>query len=249
MKKRRITQRKTVRKNKPVSKKRAAPARKVVTRKIARAKKVVRAKRSASPARKVTRREARPAAKTLLAKKASAQARRVLERKAQAAKAAAERKFPPLPPLKPLPKVLPPVAPRPVAPTHARPRPGARRPGHATRTNNASPVPAHRQVLRVARNVQFNYMKAPGIADAFDVGDTVEVFCDHERDGERVRGWIKGIVVQVDNKLVAVQFRSNVFLTDGWMVPDRILWYSLTSDQIRPATFAKRGSHKVIPDY
>jgi hypothetical protein len=101
----------------------------------------------------------------------------------------------------------------------------------------------------MARSPQFTYMKAPGVDDAFDVGDTVEVFCDHERNSERVRGWIKGIVVQVDNKLVAVQFRSNVFLTDGWMVPDRILWYSLTSDQIRPATFAKRGSRKVIPDY
>jgi hypothetical protein len=101
----------------------------------------------------------------------------------------------------------------------------------------------------MARVPQFTFMRAPGIADAFDVGDTVEVFCDHERNGERVRGWIKGIVVQVDNKLVAVQFRSNVFLTDGWMVPDRILWYSLTSDQIRPATFAKRGGTKAIPDY
>ncbi len=108
----------------------------------------------------------------------------------------------------------------------------------------------HRQVVRMAARVsQFNFMRAPGISDAFDVGDTVEVFCDHEKNGERVRGWIKGIVVQVDNKLVAVQFRSNVFLTDGWMVPDRILWYSLTSDQIRPATFAKRGGTKAIPDY
>jgi hypothetical protein len=55
----------------------------------------------------------------------------------------------------------------------------------------------------------------------------VEVYCDHEKNKERIRGWIHGIVVQVDNKMVAVQFRSNVFLTDGWMVPDRILWYPL----------------------
>lgn len=104
-------------------------------------------------------------------------------------------------------------------------------------------------MIRMARLPQFTYMKAPGMEDAFDVGDTVEVFCDHERNGERVRGWIKGVVVQVDNKLVAVQFRSNVFLTDGWMVPDRILWYSLTSDQIRAATIAKKGSRKIVPDY
>ena len=84
---------------------------------------------------------------------------------------------------------------------------------------------------------------------AFNVGDAVEVFCDHELDSERVRGWVRGVVVQVDNKLVAVQFRSNVFLTDGWMVPDRILWYSLTSDQIRAAGLAKRASRKAIADY
>jgi hypothetical protein len=68
-------------------------------------------------------------------------------------------------------------------------------------------------------------MRAPGADSGFDVGDTVEVFCDHEKDGERIRGWVKGVVVQVDNKLVAV-VPFNVFLTDGWMVPDRILWYS-----------------------
>ena len=96
---------------------------------------------------------------------------------------------------------------------------------------------------------QFSYMKAPGVEHVFEVGDTVEVFCDHEKNNDRVRGWIKGIVVQVDNKMVAVQFRSNVFLTDGWMVPDRILWYPLTSDQIR-ATGAKKTSKKdFIPEY
>lgn len=97
--------------------------------------------------------------------------------------------------------------------------------------------------------VQFAYMKAPGAAYAFEVGDTVEVFCDHEKDSERVRGWVKGIVVQVDNKLVAVQFRSNVFLTDGWMVPDRILWYPLNSVQIRPAGTQKKLGRKELLEY
>ena len=82
-----------------------------------------------------------------------------------------------------------------------------------------------------ANSNPFTFMKAPRPEYAFEVGDTVEVFCDHEKGRERVRGWIKGIVVQVDNKMVAVQFRSNVFLTDGWMVPDRILWYPLNSEQ------------------
>ena len=96
---------------------------------------------------------------------------------------------------------------------------------------------------------QFAFMKAPGIAHDFQVGDTVEVYCDHEKNKERVRGWIRGIVVQVDNKMVAVQFRSNVFLTDGWMVPDRILWYPLNSEHIRPIAKKSGKKEKVIPDY
>ncbi|HET9910305.1 MAG TPA: hypothetical protein VFQ13_00375 [Anaerolineales bacterium] len=96
---------------------------------------------------------------------------------------------------------------------------------------------------------QFAFMKAPGLAHDFQVGDTVEVYCDHEKSKERVRGWIRGIVVQVDNKMVAVQFRSNVFLTDGWMVPDRILWYPLSSEHIRPVAKKSVKREKAIPDY
>lgn len=99
---------------------------------------------------------------------------------------------------------------------------------------------------RGGRVGQFAFMKAPGTEHAFEVGDTVEVFCDHEKNSNRVRGWIKGIVVQVDNKMVAVQFRSNVFLTDGWMVPDRILWYPQTSDSIRPARAGKKSRKELV---
>ena len=121
--------------------------------------------------------------------------------------------------------------------------------GHARsgRSHAGGSLPGNRPLVRVARMPQFNYMRAPGADSGFDVGDTVEVFCDHERNGERVRGWIKGIVVQVDNKLVAVQFRSNVFLTDGWMVPDRILWYSLSSDQIRNSRRGQEGRPRGDP--
>jgi len=104
---------------------------------------------------------------------------------------------------------------------------------------------------RILRNTppQFTYMNAPAVKHEFQVGDTVEVFCDQEKVGERVRGWVKGIVVQVDNKLVAVQFRSNVFLTDGWMVPDRILWFPWTSDQIRESITSKHGARKELLDF
>jgi len=100
-----------------------------------------------------------------------------------------------------------------------------------------------------ARTPQFAYMRAPGGEHDFQVGDTVEVYCDHEKNKERVRGWLRGIVVQVDNKMVAVQFRSNVFLTDGWMVPDRILWYPLNSEHIRPVAKKSSKREKAIPDY
>lgn len=123
------------------------------------------------------------------------------------------------------------------------------RPLRTSRVSRSPVVSRDRNLYRMAHAPQFNYMKAPGLEHAFEVGDTVEVFCDHEKDSERVRGWIKGVVVQLDNKMVAVQFRSNVFLTDGWMVPDRILWYSLTSDQIRTSGSGRKGSRKDIPDY
>jgi hypothetical protein len=136
------------------------------------------------------------------------------------------------------------------APAASRtPRSGGSAHGSGRPRSGTSAHSANRQLLRLAGMQQFNYMNAPGADTGFDVGNTVEVFCDHERDNERVRGWIKGVVVQVDNKLVAVQFRTNVFLTDGWMVPDRILWYSLASDQIRDATMAKRGARRPIPEF
>lgn len=103
--------------------------------------------------------------------------------------------------------------------------------------------------LKGPRVPQFAYMRAPGTEHDFQVGDTVEVYCDHEKNKDRVRGWIRGIVVQVDNKMVAVQFRSNVFLTDGWMVPDRILWYPLNSEHIRPIAKKSGKREKAIPDY
>lgn len=94
-----------------------------------------------------------------------------------------------------------------------------------------------------------SYMRAPSTEHVFEVGETVEVFCDHEKNKDRVRGWIKGIVVQVDIKMVAVQFRSNVFLTDGWMVPDKILWYPFTSEHLRPLGSGRKAGRKEILEY
>jgi len=67
----------------------------------------------------------------------------------------------------------------------------------------------------------------------YRVGDVVEVFCDHIQDDERIRGWLEGVIVQVDLKIVAVQFHEDVYLTNGWMVPDHVLWYTKDSTNMR----------------
>ena len=115
----------------------------------------------------------------------------------------------------------------------------------------APPRVEERKSSKTARPVpQYAYMKAPGDLHDFQVGKRIEVYCDHDKAKERVRGWIDGVIVQVDNKMVAVQFRSNVYLTDGWMVPDRILWYPLNSEHIRPVGGAKPAKRdRAIPDY
>ena len=81
------------------------------------------------------------------------------------------------------------------------------------------------------------FTAAPDREDTYKVGERVEVYCDHEDDdGNRVRGWLEGVVVQVDPKIVAVQFNEPVYLTDGWMVPDRILFCQQGAANIRPST-------------
>ena len=134
----------------------------------------------------------------------------------------------------------------------AKPRQATTKVRMVNKAHPRIPVAVDRRHSKGLRIPQYNYMKPPGLAHDFQVGDTVEVYCDHEKNRDRVRGWIRGIVVQVDNKLVAVQFRSNVFLTDGWMVPDRILWYPLNSEHMRPVPgkkAARREEQRIIPDY
>lgn len=85
-----------------------------------------------------------------------------------------------------------------------------------------------------------HFTDAPDSREAYKVGDAVEVYCDHEREGDRVRDWLEGTVVQVDAKMVAVQFQEDVYLTDGWMVPDHVLWCPKTSTQMRPSRRRRR---------
>ena len=78
-----------------------------------------------------------------------------------------------------------------------------------------------------------HFTTAPNRNNAYAVGDRVEVYCDHDKDGDRVRDWLTGTIVQVDLKMVAIQFQENVYLTDGWMVPDHVLWCPKDSQNIR----------------
>ena len=94
------------------------------------------------------------------------------------------------------------------------------------------------------------FSSAPDREENFRVGDLVEVFCDHDDAGERVRNWLIGTIVQVDPKLVAVQFQDNVYLTDGWMVPDHVLWVPKGSINLRkpPRRRRKRPTGgKIVP--
>jgi hypothetical protein len=79
------------------------------------------------------------------------------------------------------------------------------------------------------------------------IGDMVEVFCDHKRSGRRVRDWVEGVVVHADDRMTAIQFRNDVYLTDGWMVPDRILWFNKGSMKIRPAKKGRSAAPSAKP--
>lgn len=90
-----------------------------------------------------------------------------------------------------------------------------------------------------------SFSSAPDRDSEYRVGDLVEVMCDHDNDeGNRTRGWLEGVVVQVDPKIVAVQFEENVYLTDGWMVPDHVLWCPHNSTNLRFALKKKRRARK-----
>lgn len=77
------------------------------------------------------------------------------------------------------------------------------------------------------------FSRPPADNNDFEIGDHVEVLCDHDYEDSRVRDWLAGVVVKRGHKKVAIQFHKNVYLTDGWMVPDRVLWCLITSQNIR----------------
>jgi hypothetical protein len=72
--------------------------------------------------------------------------------------------------------------------------------------------------------------------EKFVVGEHVEMLCDHVRNGQRVNDWLAGVVTQVDDRMAAVQFDTDVFAANGWRIPDRTLWAAHGSPHLRQPT-------------
>ena len=73
----------------------------------------------------------------------------------------------------------------------------------------------------------------------FQVGEQVEVRCDHLREGELVNDWLGGQVVAADFRMVAVRLAWPVFTGDGRLAADRVLWCAHGSPRIRRPGEAK----------
>ena len=69
----------------------------------------------------------------------------------------------------------------------------------------------------------------------YNVGDQVEVRCDHRADGGWANDWTPGVVVQADYRMAAVRLSCDVKSSNGWVIPDRTLWLAHGSKNLRPA--------------
>ena len=73
--------------------------------------------------------------------------------------------------------------------------------------------------------------------EKFAVGERVEMYCPHRREGRPVTDWVAGRVTQADYRMVAVQFDTDVYTSNGWPAPERTLWCTHGSRHLRrPAT-------------
>jgi len=67
----------------------------------------------------------------------------------------------------------------------------------------------------------------------FDVGETVEMRCLHQRDGQVVLDWLPGVVTAADYRMVGVRFDRAVYANTGHLIPDRTLWSAHGSPNLR----------------
>lgn len=68
------------------------------------------------------------------------------------------------------------------------------------------------------------------------VGEQVEVRCHHRQANQIVQDWLAGVVVQVDDRMAAIRFVTDVFSNNGWLIPDRTLWCAHGSPNLRRLT-------------
>lgn len=67
----------------------------------------------------------------------------------------------------------------------------------------------------------------------YQPGEQVEMRCLHRRAGEVINAWLAGVVVQTDDRMVAVRFEVPVFANPGWPIADRVLWCAHGSPNLR----------------
>lgn len=65
------------------------------------------------------------------------------------------------------------------------------------------------------------------------VGENVEVRCYHRQGEQVVNDWLAGRVVQVDRRMAAIRFDTDVYSSNGWLIPDRTLWCAHGSPNLR----------------
>jgi hypothetical protein len=68
------------------------------------------------------------------------------------------------------------------------------------------------------------------------VGENVEVRCFHRQGNQIVNNWLAGQVVQADHRMAAIRFATDVFSSNGWLIPDQTLWCAHGSPNLRRLT-------------
>jgi hypothetical protein len=66
-------------------------------------------------------------------------------------------------------------------------------------------------------------------------GEKVELRCFHLHGREIVQDWLPGVVISADDRMLAVKFDADVFSSNGWRIPDRTLWCTHGSPNLRRA--------------
>lgn len=69
----------------------------------------------------------------------------------------------------------------------------------------------------------------------FETGEKVELRCHHVRDQQIVHDWLAGVLVNADARMLAIKFDTDVFSSNGWRIPDRTLWCTHGSPNLRRA--------------